>query len=97
MPSKIGRTSAHQLYRTFILAILFPSLVFARTPIRKRNARGSAPLEQRAERAYEAARSNALDLHAFLARMPKGADLHYHLFGGIYAETWITTVFARIC
>jgi adenosine deaminase len=45
--------------------------------------------EQRAARAYEAARANPLDLEAFLRRMPKGADLHYHFPGGIYAETWI--------
>jgi len=45
--------------------------------------------EQRAARAYEAARANPLDLEAFLRRMPKGADLHYHEFGGIYAESWI--------
>jgi adenosine deaminase len=45
--------------------------------------------EQRAVRAYEAARANPLDLEAFLRRMPKGADLHYHEFGGIYAESWI--------
>jgi adenosine deaminase len=45
--------------------------------------------EQRAARAYEAARANPLDLEAFLRRMPKGADLHYHQTGGIYAESWI--------
>jgi adenosine deaminase len=48
---------------------------------------GSA--EQRAARAYDAARGNPLELEAFLRRMPKGADLHYHFPGGIYAETWI--------
>jgi adenosine deaminase len=45
--------------------------------------------EQRASRAFEAARVNPLDLRAFLVAMPKGADLHNHLYGGIYAETWI--------
>src|SRR5260221_3219442 len=45
--------------------------------------------EQRAARAYDAARPNPLDLRAFLARMPKGADLHYHLSGGSYAESLI--------
>ena len=49
---------------------------------------GGSP-EQRAARAFEAARANPLDLRAFLVRMPKGADLHYHLVGGIYAESWI--------
>lgn len=45
--------------------------------------------EERAARAYEAAQGNPLELQSFLARMPKGADLHYHLSGGIYAETFI--------
>src|SRR5579862_709328 len=45
--------------------------------------------EQRAARAYVAARANPLELEAFLRRMPKGSDLHYHFPGGIYAETWI--------
>lgn len=45
--------------------------------------------ELRTERAFDAARANPLELHAFLVEMPKGADLHYHLTGGVYAETWL--------
>jgi adenosine deaminase len=45
--------------------------------------------EQKAARAFEAARKNPLALHAFLEKMPKGADLHMHLSGAIYAETFI--------
>ncbi|HUA01465.1 MAG TPA: hypothetical protein VMB02_14115 [Candidatus Aquilonibacter sp.] len=45
--------------------------------------------EERAERSLEAARANPLDLYAFLYRMPKGADLHVHLSGAVYAETFI--------
>ena len=45
--------------------------------------------EQRAARAFDAARANPLELEAFLRRMPKGSDLHYHFPGGIYAESWI--------
>lgn len=45
--------------------------------------------EQRAARALNAVRGNPLDLRAFLVGMPKGADLHYHLEGGVYAESWI--------
>ena len=40
-------------------------------------------------RALEAARGNPLELRAFLARMPKGADLHVHLTGAVYAESFI--------
>jgi adenosine deaminase len=47
--------------------------------------------EQRTARALEMAKSNPLDLHAFLVEMPKGTDLHNHLGGAIYAETWIRT------
>ena len=46
--------------------------------------------ELRAARAYEAAlRGGPLTLHAFLARFPKGADLHVHTSGAVYAETLI--------
>jgi adenosine deaminase len=37
----------------------------------------------------EAAKAGPLALYAFLQRFPKGADLHVHLSGAIYAETFI--------
>ena len=55
-------------------------------------AQGPTPGEQRAVRAFEAARTdkaNALALEAFLAKMPKGGDLHMHLSGAVYAETFL--------
>ena len=51
--------------------------------------RAELPAEQRAARALEAARNNTGGLYAFLWRMPKGADLHNHLSGAVYAETFI--------
>ncbi|MDE3103841.1 MAG: adenosine deaminase [Acidobacteriota bacterium] len=45
--------------------------------------------EARAARALEAARSSPLQLHALLADMPKGADLHMHLSGAVYAESFL--------
>ena len=45
--------------------------------------------ERSAERAFQAARSSPLALNAFLERMPKGGDLHMHLSGAVYAETFI--------
>jgi adenosine deaminase len=72
-----------------ILLLLASSApVFAQTTARKAAGAAGDP-EQRTARGYEAARVNPLDLRAFLARMPKGADLHYHLDGGIYAESLI--------
>jgi adenosine deaminase len=35
------------------------------------------------------AKQSPLELNAFLTRMPKGADLHSHLAGAVYAETFI--------
>ncbi len=44
--------------------------------------------ELRATHAFEAAKKlGPPELYAFLKEMPKGAELHYHLGGGIYAET----------
>ncbi len=45
--------------------------------------------EQQAARIFSAAKTSPVELHAFLARMPKGADLHMHLSGAVYAETFI--------
>ena len=47
------------------------------------------PCTARRASAMKRLSANPLDLRAFLVRMPKGADLHYHLVGGIYAESWI--------
>jgi adenosine deaminase len=46
--------------------------------------------EARATHAYEAAmHAGPLAVRAFLAEFPKGADLHFHLGAGVYAETLI--------
>ena len=46
--------------------------------------------EARASRAYDAAaHAGPLAVQAFLAEFPKGADLHFHLGAGVYAETLI--------
>ena len=70
------------------LLLLSSQGIYAQTAARK-SAEGRSTPEQRAARALEAARANPLDLRNFLVRMPKGADLHNHLSGAIYAETWI--------
>lgn len=45
--------------------------------------------EQRAARYFETIRRSPPQMLAFLLRMPKGGDLHNHLSGGIYAESFI--------
>jgi len=53
-------------------------------------ASASTWAEARASRAYQAAvRQGLLSVQAFLADFPKGADLHFHLSAGVYAETLI--------
>jgi adenosine deaminase len=50
----------------------------------------SAPATARAARAYDAAlRAGPEGLRGFLAEFPKGADLHVHLSGAVYAESFI--------
>jgi adenosine deaminase len=41
------------------------------------------------QRAFDRVRSNPLELRAFLERMPKGADLHLHVSGAVYSESFI--------
>ena len=38
---------------------------------------------------FESIKDNEIALRAFLQDMPKGGDLHNHLFGAVYAESWI--------
>src|SRR5277367_4669276 len=85
--------------RTSILASFLLSAVtvaLAQAPARptaRSTANTSAPAatarEQSAIRAFNTAKQSPLELNAFLMRMPKGGDLHMHLSGAIYAETFI--------
>jgi hypothetical protein len=49
----------------------------------------AAGSEQKAARYFESVRNQPLLLHAFLQQMPKGGDLHNHLSGAVYAESFI--------
>jgi adenosine deaminase len=84
----VGRYFKAQVPAVLALT-LFASSLMAQTapPVNAPAAQGTP--EQRAAGAFEAARSSPPDLEAFLWRMPKGADLHYHLTGGVYGESWI--------
>ncbi len=69
-------------------------IVAAMTTIATAHAQTPANPEARATRAFDRAKGSPLDLHAFLERMPKGADLHMHLTGAVYAETFIADAVA---
>ncbi|MGA8144062.1 MAG: hypothetical protein WB987_09270 [Candidatus Acidiferrales bacterium] len=49
----------------------------------------AATAEERAAKYLEAVRWQPLELMGFLERMPKGGDLHHHLTGAVYAESYI--------
>jgi adenosine deaminase len=74
----------------------FSTLLFALSTASAQTARPATPArpaltpaEQRTSRKLESVRNNPLDLRVFLYGMPKGADLHNHIFGAVYAESWI--------
>jgi adenosine deaminase len=56
---------------------------------RAAGTQGTPTAEMRMSHLFEGARTNPLELRAFLAKMPKGADLHNHLAGAVYAESWL--------
>src|SRR6476620_1024872 len=49
----------------------------------------AASAEQKTAQYFDSIRNQPLLLHAFLQQMPKGGDLHNHLSGAIYAESFI--------
>jgi adenosine deaminase len=54
------------------------------------------PAEARAVAAFTAAKqAGPPELYAFLVPMPKGADLHMHLSGAVYAETFLRDAVAQ--
>ena len=68
------------LWALVLSALISPRATGATLP-----ATGATRMEQR----FAAARKNPPELYAFLLRMPKGGDLHVHLGGAIYAETYL--------
>ena len=73
---------------TAILKSLAVLCLFIAVPFSR--AQTSASAEASTVRAFAAARkAGAPALYAFLKPFPKGADLHMHLSGAIYAETFI--------
>jgi adenosine deaminase len=85
---------------TLLVAVLLqflPAHAQVRTPeVRTPEVRTS---EQQAAANMEQARAaGPLALHAFLTGMPKGGDLHSHLGGALYAETFLRDAAAdQVC
>jgi adenosine deaminase len=77
----------HRLSACLLLVVLVSAPGAQAT---SKTSAGTASAEARAARAYESAvKEGPLAVRAFLAQFPKGADLHVHLGGAVYAETFI--------
>ncbi|HEX8891592.1 MAG TPA: hypothetical protein VF779_20755 [Pyrinomonadaceae bacterium] len=62
---------------------------------RVRNGNNGGVPEQRAARFFESIRKSPPQMLAFLLRMPKGGDLHNHLSGSVYAESYVQWAAAK--
>jgi hypothetical protein len=71
----------------FLIALLF--LAFQPAPAANAKASQRVPAEDKTARYFESVRHQPSLLLDFLRRMPKGGDLHNHLSGAIYAESFL--------
>jgi len=85
-PSRSLPFSRSSRVLVLLLLLASPSLAQTKAP---HSSAVPASSEQRTELHLQAARQNPLQLRHFLIGMPKGADLHNHLSGAVYAESWI--------
>src|SRR6516225_386206 len=88
--------------RAFVLVFLLAlsAVIVPQTPAQAAKPAANKPLtqDQIGELQLASARTNPLQLRQFLKKMPKGTNLHYHLVGGVYAETFIQDAVAdRLC
>src|ERR1043165_9580323 len=60
-----------------------------------RNGNNAGVPEQRAARFFESIRKSPPQMLAFLLRMPKVGDLHNHLSGSVYAESYVQWAAAK--
>src|SRR5438270_6621450 len=84
----ISPTSLSMRISWLAVALILWSPAWAQMKARHAAA-GQTEGERRGALNLDAARANPLQLRNFLKNMPKGADLHNHLSGAIYAESWI--------
>jgi len=81
VPKTISRVSA--------LLLLAVAGLLAAPPTPNSPSIGIRRAAQQMEHALAEAKKNPLDLYSFLLRMPKGADLHNHFTGAVYAESYL--------
>ena len=74
---------------TFPLLLLCAVTLHAQSGNQPNRPGAAIPAEQRTARYFESIRKSPPQELAFLLKMPKGGDLHSHLSGAIYAESYI--------
>lgn len=84
--SKRPLTITISCFLWLLLSFAHPS---ARAQTAGSRAQAARATEQRVAAHFESLRKTPPQLFAFLLAMPKGADLHNHLSGAIYAESFI--------
>jgi adenosine deaminase len=72
------------MFRTLLALISLTSLAFAQTA-----PKAAAAPKSKAERYFDSIKKDPVQLRAFLHAMPKGGDLHNHVTGAVYAESYI--------
>ncbi|MEA2142403.1 MAG: adenosine deaminase, partial [Solirubrobacteraceae bacterium] len=75
--------------RRWLAAITSSLLLVASASAAVAHAAAPGTGERRTARQLESIRDDPAKLHAFLAAMPKGGDLHNHLSGAVPTETLI--------
>jgi hypothetical protein len=78
-------------YLKTIRIVLLAAFVaaFAPSAWSQKKAAPAASPEQKTARYFASVREQPSLLHAFIQQMPKGGDLHNHLSGAVYAESFI--------
>lgn len=84
----LGHHSRKRHGSSVALRYLFPLATCLSLPLFAWQAK-PLPSSVTAQRQFDRVRGNPLELRAFLERMPKGGDLHLHISGAVYAETFI--------
>jgi adenosine deaminase len=69
--------------------LLFLLLFCVCAPSQTKPAKSKESAEQRTARYLESIRHDPLKLRAFLYAFPKGGELHHHLSGAVFAESYI--------
>lgn len=91
----LGRHSSREIFINTLNSLAFVLLCALAATAQSAGARSAAvksekaPSEQITTRYFESIRKSPQQQLAFLLKMPKGGDLHNHLSGSVYAESYI--------